>query len=185
VINKLLQKNSFYVFVLIITVFYSLIATGLNVYSPFDWNPNLLRQFFIYSIGILHFPFINELATSKNSQKKLLRFIEGLTDLSVEKPKKTFDCIFAHLSDVATIGMIFIIIIYSFKDLYAHFHFEIFKYIGAILIFMSFYLYCIILVKLKKSLAVKSLLTQAITIGIMFLVDMQAISIFVKSTPPL
>jgi hypothetical protein len=139
----------------------------------------------IYTIGLWHAALVYEASVNQTFKINSMKLIEAIFDVDeyINSKKRILDCIFCHFANVATTGLILMLVIYSTKDLYATLHTNLIRFIGVVLITPAFYAYSLFFLRLMKGL---SRFNKSIIISIsaiVFFIDMQSITIFIKSTP--
>lgn len=161
--------------------FYSTFWSATGSANPLDWGKGLQVNFMVYAVILPIALFIcYKLSTSNIDAEKLLH---KAIDFKEYKDKAFLDLIFTHYTNVATIGLFWMIIIFTLKPYVASIDgLSLGGLLGIVMIPM-FVFYSFLFVKTGVRLAMFSKKTYFGFSMILFFIDSQAIKIFVASVP--
>ncbi|MGL4764458.1 MAG: hypothetical protein ACRC2N_05455 [Aeromonas sp.] len=161
--------------------FYSTFWSATGSPNPLNWGKGLQVHFMVYTIILPLFLFTcYGLSTSDIDVEKVLHKAINLKEY---EDKPFFDLIFTHYTNVATIGLFWMIIIFTLKPYISSIDgFSLGGLLGIIMISM-FVLYTLIFVKTGIRLAAFNKITYFVVSLTLFFIDSQAIKLFLASVP--
>jgi len=162
---------------------YSVLWSSTGSYNPLDWGQYLLLNGIIYGVVLPATLFLcYKLSTSTFNVEK---YIEKCIDLKEFEDKKFLDCIFSHYTNVATIGLFWMVLVFSLRP-YA-------DALGGISLGLLLGASMVIIITFYSLLFMKTALGLVrhgiwVYMGVaitLFLLDTQAIRLFLASVPEL
>jgi hypothetical protein len=163
------------------TAFYSTFWSATGSPNPLDWGKGLQINFMVYAIILPMVLFTcYKLSTSNVDAEKALH---KAIDFKEYEEKPFLDLIFTHYTNVATIGLFWMIIIFTLKPYVASIDgLSLGALLGIIMIPM-FVFYSLLFIKTGVRLAMFNKKTYFAVSLILFFIDSQAIKLFLASVP--
>lgn len=149
--------------------------------NPVNWSKAAQIHFVVYAI-ILPLALFTCYKLS-NSEIDAEKWLHASIELKEYKDKKFLDLIFTHYTNVATIGLFWMVIIFTLRPLVDKFSgLTIGMLLGTIMI-PIFIFYSLLFIKTGLRLALYSKKTYFLVGTILFIIDSQAIRLFMESVP--
>jgi len=151
--------------------------------SPLKWSPT--DSFLCWSVLIC---IPGAILVSVLIAKKKIDLEKGINnyfDLSAYKEKqlKTIDCITGHYTNVATIGLFMMLIVYILRPFISDINGFLAGAIVAALFMSALFLYSLFVLRLALYLTNESWFFSTLKLLLIIYIDMQAINLFIVSVP--
>jgi len=162
---------------------YSVLWSITGSYNPLNWGEYFKLNAIIYGVVLPVTLFLcYRLSTSDiDAEKWLSKFI----DLKEFENKKFLDCIFSHYTNVATIGLFWMILVFTLKPIAVDFGGLSLGALLGICMVIIITFYSLLFMKTALGLVRYNFGVYMAVSIILFLLDTQAIRLFLASVPKL
>ena len=152
-------------------------------YNPLDWDKYLKLNAIIYGVVLPATMFLCYRLSVSNVDAE--KWLSKCIDLKEFENKKFLDCVFSHYTNVATIGLFWMILVFTLKPIAVDFGGLSLGVLLGISMAIIITFYSLLFMKTALGLVRHNVWIYMVVSIVLFLLDTQAIRLFLASVPKL